>query len=426
MSRRAYSILLYGALPVAMLWTWWRGWRHAAYRDSVRARLALGLAVRADHPLWLHAASVGEVRALVPLIQSYADPGTPLLVTVGTPTGLARARALVGRLRHVTVQALPWDLPGAVARFMAANRPRAGVFVETELWPNLIAAANAAGVPLALVSARMSERSLHRYLRWAPRLMRQTVSGFAAVGAQGEPDRARFAQLGATVTSITGNLKYDLQLPPEVAVQGAALRAQWSPQRPLWVAGSTHPGEEEHCLAAHRLLLAAARGKAAAPPVLALAPRRPERFEAVWQSLQAQGFATARSSQPAASRPVADVVLVDEMGVLPAWYAAADVAFVGGSLAPVGGHNLLEPAMLGRPVLAGPHQFNAPEVSAGLLAAQGMQVVTDASTLAAVLAQWLGNPQEAAAIGAKAAAAAAANRGAILRVRALVAALTGA
>lgn len=420
-------MLLRCALPVAMLWSWWRGWRHVAYRDSVRGRLALGLAARSDRPLWLHAASVGEVRALVPLIAFYADARTPLLVTVGTPTGLARARAVAGHLRHVTVQAQPWDLPGAVARFMAANRPRAGVFVETELWPNLIAAAQAAQVPLVLVSARMSERSLRRYLHWAPRLMRQTVAGFAAIGAQSEPDRARFAQLGARAVSITGNLKFDLQLPPEVALQGAALRAQWSPGRPLWAAGSTHPGEEEQCLAAHRSLLAAARGAAGTPPpVLALAPRRPERFDAVWQSLQAQGFAAARSSGPAARAPVVDVVLVDEMGVLPAWYAAADVAFVGGSLAPVGGHNLLEPAMLGRPVLSGPHQFNAPEISSSLLAAQGMQLVDGEATLAAALAQWLGNPAQARAIGAKAAAAAAANRGAMLRVRALVAALPGA
>lgn len=425
MSRRAYSTLLYCALPAAMLWTWWRGWRHAAYRDSVRTRLGLGLAKRDDRPLWLHAASVGEVRALVPLLSLYAAEGVALLVTVGTPTGLARARALWGHLLSVSVQPLPWDLPDAVARFLAANRPRAGVFVETELWPNLVAAARAAGVPLALVSARMSERSLQRYLRWAPQLMRDTVGGFAAIGAQGEPDRARFVRLGAAATSITGNLKFDLQLPAEVMAQGVSLRALWSPGRPLWVAGSTHPGEESQCLAAHRMLLEQARSAGSALPVLALAPRRPERFESAWQLLKQLKFAAARGSIAAQRSGATEVVLVDEMGALPGWYAAADAAFVGGSLVPVGGHNLLEPAMLGRPVLAGPHQSNAPEVSAALLAAGAMQVVDGADALAARLSGWFSQPEAARAVGARAAAATVANRGAASRARALVATLPG-
>lgn len=423
MARRLYSLLLYLLLPFAIAGFLWRGWRSAACRGSLSERLGLRLSARPDRPLWLHAASVGELRALAALLHVMTED-SPLLVTVGTPTGLARARELFASEPRVSVQAAPWDLPGAVRRFLAATRPRAGVIIETELWPNLIACAHSRGVPMVLVSARLSPRSLRRYLRWAPGLMRATVRAFAAIGAQGEADRARLLQLGADAAKvrITGNLKFGALRGAGDARRGAALRAHCAASRPLWVAGSTHPGEEDVVLAAQQQLLARYRARGSTAPLLALAPRRPERFAQVDRWLAAAGLRHARSTAlpPPQESQAIEVVLVDQMGVLGDWYAAADAAFVGGSLVPVGGHNLLEPAVLGRPVLTGPHTFNAPEVAQSLLEAGGACMVRDAGELSAALAAWLGDSGLARHAGDHAAAAVAAHRGAAARSVALL------
>jgi 3-deoxy-D-manno-octulosonic-acid transferase len=418
-SRWFYSLLLYLLLPAAALWFVWRGWRNAAYRGSLKEQLGYG-PVRNDRPLWLHAASVGELRALAALLPAL-DDAAPVLITVTTPTGCARAHELFAAARF-EVRAAPWDLPGATRRFLAAVGPRAGVFVETELWPNLVAAARARKVPLALVSARLSERSFGRYRRWAPTMMRETVQAFVAVGVQGEADRDRFIRLGAAPSSVSlvGNLKFDLPLDPDLPARGAALRARWAPGRTLWTAGSTHPGEEAMLVEAQRQLLAAARTSGAVAPLLALAPGRPERFVAASRWLAAQGLRHATSSAPAAAPTDVEVLLIDEMGVLQDWYAAADIAFVGGSLVRVGGHNLLEPAALGKPVLTGPHVFNAPDVARYLIAGGGAQVVGNAAQIAARLSDWLNDAEDLAQAGARAAAAVAANRGAARRAGALL------
>lgn len=419
MSRWFYSLMLRLLLPAAAVWFVWRGWRTPAHRGRLAQRLSIRLHARDDRPLWLHAASIGELRALIALLP-HLDPG-PLLITVGSPAGLARAREHFAQTAGVTVQAAPWDLPGAARRFVAATHPRAAIFIETELWPNLIRQAQRHAVPLTLLSGRVSARSLHRYRRFAPRLMRDTVCAFAAIGAQSATDRERFLQLGASPArvAITGNLKFDLPMDPQRAARGAALRARWAPQRWLWVAGSTHAGEEETVLDAHRGLIAARRSTTA--PLLALAPRQPERFATVSRWLTAKGVRHARSSEGAASADDmdVDVLLVDELGVLPDWYAAADAAFVGGSLTPVGGHNLLEPAALARPVLTGPHCFNAPDVAHVLLQGGGARQVEDAAQLGAQLLQWCTNPAEARACGESAAATVAAHRGAAARAVAL-------
>lgn len=431
MPRWLYSLMVRCALPIAAGAFLWRGWRQPAYRGSLRGHLGLGLMPRGDRPLWLHAASVGEVRALAPLLQSLHAEGLPLLLTVGTPTGLALARQLVEGMPGAAssgpapaVQPAPWDLPGAVARFIAAARPRAGVFVETELWPNLVAGAYQARVPLLLVSARLSARSLQRYQRWAPTLLRDTVQAFAAIGAQTDADAERFIALGAApaAVSVMGNLKSELPAAPQARALGEALRARWAPTRAMWVAGSTHAGEEQACFAAQRRLMVAAQGSGNKAPLLVLAPRRPERFEQVAQAIARENLFMARSSRlPDGPELAPEVVLVDEMGTLPGWYAAADAAFVGGSLVPAGGHNLLEPAQLGKPVLAGPHQDNAPEIAAGLLAGGGLRVVRDSEELAQQLALLLGDPGLARAEGARAEVAAAAQRGATARARSLLA-----
>jgi 3-deoxy-D-manno-octulosonic-acid transferase len=430
-TRGLYSLLLRIALPFAVLAFLWRGWRRPVYRGSLPERLGLSLQPRSDTPLWLHAASVGEVRALSVLVRALRAQEWPLLVTVGTPVGLARAREIFADLRDtpgaaLTLQAAPWDLPGAARRFLEASRPRGAVFVETELWPNLVHAAGCAGLPLVLVSARLSQRSLSRYLRFATRLMRDTARAFNAIGAQTEMDRSRFIALGADPARVTviGNLKFDMTVDAAIGARGTRLRGQWAQDRPVWVAGSTHPGEEAECIAAHVELLRRAAAAGYEPPLLALAPRRPERFEAVAQWLVAQGMQVARSSTGIPSS--AQVVLIDEMGLLMDWYAAADVAFVGGSLVPLGGHNLLEPAGLGRPVLAGPHQFNAPEVAQKLLEAGGLKIVADSRELAAALHELLEHASLARERGGHAAETLAANRGAAMRAHAIISEWIGA
>lgn len=416
-ARFVYSLLLYCALPFVALRLLWLGRRNPACRGNLGAHLGLGLERRDDHPVWLHAASVGEVRSLAVLLRLLHRAGFALLVTVGTPTGLAQAREMYRDLidppraghRGLTLQAAPWDLPGAVRRFLRASEPNAGVVVETELWPNLLHAARGAGVPMGLVSARLSERSMRRYLRWAPLLMRDTVQAFMAIATQSAAERERFVRLGASAdrVSVGGNLKAELILPPEIDKLAAVWRGQWAPQRPLWVAGSTHAGEETICLAAQRRLLAAARERGSAQPLLVLVPRHPQRFEEVARELAKAGFLFARSTQvPVGANPAIDVLLVDEMGALLVWYAAADAAFVGGSLVPVGGHNLLEPAMLGKPVLAGPYDASAPEVARRLREAGGLVLVSGPGDLAAELATLFADPLTGRLRGARASAGA--------------------
>lgn len=409
MARLLYSLLLYIALPFAALRFLWTGWRDPSSRGSLRAQLGLGLVQRHDHPLWLHAASVGEVRSLAVLLRQLHRGGFTILLTVGTPTGLAQARQLYQDLERVTLQAAVWDLPGAVQRFMRAIQPNAGLFVETELWPNLLHAAARGGVSLGLISARLSERSLRNYLRWAPGLMRDTVRAFMAIAAQTAADRERFLRLGADpdAVSIGGSLKAELSVPAGIHKLGAAWREQYAPGRPVWIAGSTHAGEETICIGAQRLLLASARQRRGRPPLLVLVPRHSQRFEEVARELAASGLTCARSTQFAEPEPEdLEVLLVDEMGALLAWYAAGDVAFVGGSLVPVGGHNLLEPAMLAKPVLAGPHDANAPELARRLRDAGGLVVVANAAELVAALDALFGDPQRARFTGARASAGA--------------------
>jgi 3-deoxy-D-manno-octulosonic-acid transferase len=434
MPRWLYGLSLRCLLPIAVLVFWWRGRRDARCRGSLRERLALGLVARSDRPLWLHAASVGETQALLPLLRAFAAAGRPSLLTVGTPTGVAHARVLyadllaprAGAAPQLALQAAPWDLPGAATRFMRAVRPSAAIFVETELWPNLVAAARNSGAALALVSGRVSQRSADRYLRFAPLLLADTVRALRMIGAQSAADRERFIRLGAAEAAVvvTGNLKFDFTAPAGLLERGASLRSHWAPDRPMWVAGSTHPDDEEVCVAAQRQLVDRAVQANRPAPLLVLAPRRPERFATVVQWLATHAPGSARvSTSSGAGRAKCDVLLLDTMGELQAWYAAADVAFVGGTLAPVGGHNLIEPAALGKPVLAGPHCFNAPDVAQQLACGGGLQRVHDVGELVAALTALLGDAARARAMGGQAAAVVDRGRGAAARTLEMLRAL---
>jgi len=395
----------------------WRGLRDRSYWHNFSERFGFGARL-APYGVWLHAVSVGEVQACAPLVSALYQrhPGLALTVTTFTPTGAARARALFGNLAQVRY--IPFDLPGAARRFLARVQPRLAVIFETELWPNLYRECGRRRVPLVLASARISARSVGRYQRLGA-LFRDTLSQAVVVAAQAEGDAERFRALGAAATSthVTGNLKFDFEVPPDIAQRGARLRAQYAPERALWVAGSTHGGgEEQALLEAHRQV------RSVHPEaLLVLAPRHPQRFAEVAALLHQGHMSFVRRSQgaaPAAQR--CEVLLLDSLGELLDFYAAADVAFVGGSLVPVGGHNLLEAAALGVPILTGPDNSNSEEILRLLVACGAAQVVQDAAELGARVSTLLANPEARVRIGAQGRASVDSNRGALGKLLGLI------
>jgi 3-deoxy-D-manno-octulosonic-acid transferase len=419
--RFLYLLAVYLAAPLISLVLLWRGLRDRSYWQHFGERFGFG-AQAAAHGVWVHAASVGEVQACAPLVMALArrHAQLPLTVTTFTPSGATRARALFGGLPQAQVRYMPFDLPGAVRRFFVRVQPRLAVIFETELWPQLYHECGRRRVPLVLASARISPRSLGRYRRLGG-LFRDAVAQAAVVAAQGPADAERFRELGAAAASthITGNLKFDFQLPAEVAARGARLRARYAAHRPLWVAGSTHEGEEQTVLEAQRLL------RATHPTaLLVLAPRHTPRFAEVAQLLSAGPLSFVRRSQPAsaddAEAAQCAVLLLDSLGELLDFYAAADLAFVGGSLVPIGGHNLLEPAALGVPVLTGPYNFSN-EATARLLIERGAaEVVRDAAGLAARVGALIDDPAAREHMGTAGRECVAGNRGALEKLLALI------
>ncbi len=412
MNYRLYSWLIRASLPLAFGRLMWRSRNQPAYRQRWAERLGFGR-VSAPGGIWLHAVSVGEVNAALPLLASLRRtyPALPLLVTTTTPTGSAQLRQ---RLGHTVAHCyLPYDLPGAVRRFLDRVQPRLGIVMETELWPNLFAAATNADIPLVLANARLSPRSSRGYRRLAG-LTRQTLGQLCAVGAQTSADAQRLIELGLPRSrlNITGNIKFDA--PVADTAPGLALRQRLGPDRPVWLAASTHAGEEAAALAAHRALRQAQPGAA-----LILAPRHPQRFPEVARLCHEQGWATSLRS--ADDGTGCDVYLADSMGELPSLMAAADLVFVGGSLVARGGHNLIEPAQLGKPTLFGPHMHNFAELRDITVATgAGLQVV-DAANLALQLTTLMGDAARRARMGEAAQALVAQHRGATARTLALIA-----
>jgi 3-deoxy-D-manno-octulosonic-acid transferase len=411
--RRLYTLLLYLALPFASLIVGVRGLTEREYWRGGWARFGFGPR-RAGGGIWLHAVSVGEVQAAVVLIEALRarSPALEITLSCATPTARTRGRAL---LPGLDVRYAPYDLPGSVRRCLRGLRPRMLIVLETELWPNLLHQARSAGVPILIASARVSARSARLYQR-LPGLLRGTLAAGVWVGAQTDADAQRFIALGvpAQRTSVVGNIKFDRTPPSGLARRGAELRARYAAGRPVWVAGSTHAGEEPIVLEAHRRVC-----QAQPHTLLILAPRHPQRFDAAAAAAVAQGFRCIRRSIESFGGDD-QVLLLDTLGELAEFYAAADVAFVGGSLVAVGGHNLLEPAALGVPVLSGPQQFNSPEVARVLTAQGALTMVHDAAELAAALTRLLADPQARAAQGAAGRAAIAANRGALERLLSLI------
>ncbi|GFE84054.1 3-deoxy-D-manno-octulosonic acid transferase [Steroidobacter agaridevorans] len=418
MLRSVYTALLYVFAPIALAATALRGLRDPAYRDRLSERLGFTQAFQPGsgiRPLWIHAVSVGEVQAAAPLIRALLKkyPQHSLLITTATPTGAQRVRALFGdSVRHAY---LPYDLPGAVRRFLDRVRPSLAIVMEREIWPNLFSECERRRIPILLASARISERSAVRHRKFAT-LFRDALSGNVTVAAQTSQDAERYRSIGAQRVLVTGNVKFDIEVPQAAREAGETLRAAQFANRPVWVAGSTHDGEEQQILAAHRAVTAS-RSDA----LLVLVPRHPNRFDAVRAWLKSEQVEFASRSRNESVTPATSVLLVDTLGELMMFYAAADIAFVGGSLiATVGGHNLLEPAVLERPVLVGPHNFNAPDIAQLMIESGAAREVSSSERLAAAVLELCANPAARADMGAKANAIVTANRGALSRVMELI------
>ena len=403
-----YTVLWYCALPLLPLRLWWRGRKEPGYRARIGERFGR---YRGDVPrdvIWLHAVSAGEMRAAAPLVERLLRerPQTRVLVTAMTATGREAATALYGeRVIHAW---LPYDLPFAVARFIARFAPRAGIVMETEVWPNLLRECARRAVPVFLVNARLSQRSAAGYAKLRS-MARQSFARFAGVAAQTPDDASRLTGLGAHDVVVTGNLKFDVEATTAQAALADDLRARIGP-RPVFIAAATRDGEEALVVDA---ILASPLPRNA---LTLIVPRHPQRFEQVAALLRVRGCAFVRRSEAAELPPGIAWMLGDSMGEMPAYYANAGVAFVGGSLLPFGGQNLIEPIALGVPTIVGPHTFNFADAANGAIAAGAALRVDTAPQLAAAVTALLQDGPRRAAMREHALAFHAAHRGAIDRL----------
>jgi 3-deoxy-D-manno-octulosonic-acid transferase len=413
--RALYILLAYLLVPIAFGMVLWRGFRQRDYWHNLGERFGLG-ARSTTPPIWIHAVSVGEVQASAALVRilRVRYPDIPLVLTTVTPTGAQRARALFAG--EVQVRYVPYDLPDCVRRFFERIRPRLAIVLETELWPNLYHECGQRHVPLVLASARISPRSVGRY-RLLAALFRETLSHGIVIAAQSVSDAQRFVSIGANParTHVAGNIKFDFELSTTLLAKGRRLRDEHAPGRPVWIAGSTHEGEEELVLDAHAHVRRYHRDA-----LLVLVPRHRDRFEAVAALLRRRGVTLVSRGSGARTRPDTEVFLLDTLGELLDFYAAADVAFVGGSLVPIGGHNLLEPAALQLPILVGPYNFNSEDIAAMFFEMRAARMVRDADELARDVVQLFHEPEERRRMGAAGRRALDENRGALDRLLALI------
>ncbi|WP_024304544.1 lipid IV(A) 3-deoxy-D-manno-octulosonic acid transferase [Pseudogulbenkiania sp. MAI-1] len=411
--RALYSGLWTLATPLIRRYLKKRARQAPAYLEHWDERFGRAVTPAATGAIWVHAVSVGETRAALPLVAALRRrwPDAPLLVTQMTPTGRATARSLYP---DAEVRYLPYDYPGAVRAFLRSYRPRFGVLMETELWPNLIHAAHEQDVPLFLANARLSEKSLKGYRKVA-RLMAPALRRFRAIAAQTADDAGRLQQLGAVDVAVCGNTKYDFA-PPEAALALGETFRQRIGARPVLVCASTRDGEEALILDVWR-----AAGERVGATLLVIVPRHPERFDRVAELAEATGFTVQRRSDGAALRDTTQVWIGDSMGELFGYYAAADLAFVGGSLLPLGGQNLIEPASVGVPVLFGPSMFNFADASTKALEAGAARQVADAGALVDTALALLADPALRQAMSQAARAFTMTHRGASERIVELIA-----
>lgn len=407
-----WSVIVYFLLPFVLFNLLWRGIRYPAYWLRWPERFGYVESMQGQRVIWVHAVSVGEVRSAAELVNELADryPRHRVLVTTMTPTGSRQVQELFGgRVRHAYV---PYDLPGSVRRFMTRVAPELAVIAETEFWPNLFKACQDRGIPLFLVNVRLSQESLRGYLR-VPRTARAMLERATLICAQTNADAQRLQSLGVAQprVEVTGNLKFDAPLAASLLAEGATLRQQWGAERPILIAASTHGGEEKKVLAAYKTLRQVYTNL-----LLVLVPRHPERFNAVARLCRRSGVRVALRSRHRGVLPAEIGILVgDTMGELQRLYAASDIAFVGGSLVTLGGHNLLEPCAVGVPVIFGPHMFHFAEISTMVLERGAGRQVHDEAGLAETVALYLEQPELRRATGEAAQKLVAENRGAVER-----------
>lgn len=403
--RFLYSVVTTLLLPVLFGHLLWRARRQPEYLRHWGERIGLG--PRLTGPvIWLHAISVGETRAATPLINALLQryPTHRILLTHTTPTGRATGREIFAE--RVVQCYLPYDLPWAVGLFLRRSQPCMGILMETEIWPNLYAIAAQRGIPLFLVNARMSEKSARGYARFA-HLTRMALQQLTAVAAQTEADAKRLTALGARTITLCGNLKFDVAAPANTPARVAELRALFG-SRPVCLAASTREGEEALILEAWQ--------RQGGDALLVLVPRHPQRFDAVADLLRTRKLSFMRRSEGHAPDASISLFLGDSMGEMAAYYGAADVAYIGGSLLPLGGQNLIEAAAMGCPILIGPHTFNFTAVAEAALAAGAALRVTDAEGLVRQVHTLLDNAEQRAQMRAAGRAFAAQHQGATQRI----------
>ena len=409
MTRFLYALAWLVVAPLAVIRLAWRSRRQPGYLERVGERFGRYDPVPAAPRIWIHAVSVGETRAAAPLVEALAftHPGHRILVTHMTPTGRATGVEIFGE--RVERAWLPYDLGFAVRDFVRHFRPALGVVMETEIWPRLLEECAREKVPVVLANARLSDRSARRYARF-PNVTRWALANLAGIAAQTPADAKRFAELGAHGVAITGNVKFDLDVPGDAVARGREFRERFGPGRAVWVAGSTREGEEAQLLEA-----LASEG----PPedvLLVIVPRHPQRFDEVAALAASKGFRVARRSEEAAVDADVRVLIGDSMGEMLAYYAAADVVLMGGSFLEYGSQNLIEPAALGKPVIVGPSTFNFEQAADGAIASGAAVRVGDARAALREASAIQRDRARRDAMGAKALDFVAAHRGAVSRV----------
>ncbi len=407
--RFSYAILTYSLFPVLIFFWILKGIFNNAYLDRMTQRFGFNYPDLRVGSVWIHAVSVGEVQATIPLVNQIKSryPEKDIIITTVTPTGALQVKNIFHDTVHHSY--IPFETPFAVKSFFNSIKPCIALIMETEIWPNLYNECGLRKIPLILVSARISLKSLANYKRFLP-LFRETLSHGILIAAQSKIDAERFISLGADPnrTWVMGNIKFDFSLPKDTVNQGKILKETSFNNRPIWIAASTHEGEEDIILDAHKEIL-----KNINNMVLILAPRHPERFQKIKQKLSSDNWEYKSRSDFEKKYHKCEVFLIDTIGELLLFYAASDIAFVGGSLLPIGGHNLLEPASLGLPTISGPYTFNQKEMTNLLEGADALKIISNSSELANNIMTFHSNRSESEVIGERAKAIVENNKGAI-------------
>jgi len=417
--RGLYSCLLVFAIPILLGRLWWKGIRNPAYRERWGERFGLGLCAFKPGGLWIHAVSLGESIAAIPMIRQLQQkfPDLPVLVTTTTPTGSAAIRNALGD--SVSQTYFPYDIPWVLKRFLAAVKPSILIILETELWPNCLDLCKKQGVSVIIVNACLSLKSMKGY-QWMAGITREMLNNVSLVAAQSMEDGDRYLTLGLAKDRlvITGSMKFDVPVKEEQVTEGKALKSVW--KRPVFVAASTHSGEETQVLMAFKKIL-----NTIPEILLILVPRHPERLKEILALIKENEYSVVTRSSGLTILPETKILLVDTLGELSVFYAASDIAFVGGSLVPIGGHNALEAAVLGIPVIVGPYIDNITDVVQLLSGVGALVQIKDSDSLSAAVIHWLQSPEERFRLGDNGRKAVEKNRGALEKVVGLILAQWG-